>query len=80
MRDYEKIIQSMISRIPFGNGLLITELNDLVNKHRYSSSKIEKWTEAQKVLIERIPHPIEDWEFDVLSIFTELPIEQIKKK
>lgn len=39
-----------------------------------------QWYRTQATLIKYIPQPIEDWEFEVLSIFTTKSVEDIKKQ
>jgi len=37
-----------------------------------------QWHRVQSTLIKHIPKPSKDWEFEVLSIFTTLSIDEIK--
>ena len=37
-----------------------------------------QWQRTQQTLVKYIPVPKEDWQFEVLSIFTTQPIEAIK--
>ena len=38
-----------------------------------------QWDRVQETLIEHIPDPTEDWEFEVLSIFTTKTVGQLRK-
>jgi hypothetical protein len=39
-----------------------------------------QWYRTQQTLIKHIPKPEEEWEFNVLSIFTTKSIEDLKKE
>jgi hypothetical protein len=75
MRDCCKVISEIIEKIPLDK----TELKDnLIWDYEYASYKTpedsSQWNRLELTLSKHIPNPSEDWEFQILSIFTGHPI------
>jgi hypothetical protein len=79
MRNCTQIIEQMIGKIPTDKKDFI---NDLQKNRNFASYKApentEQWSRVHETLMQHIPEPKEDWEFEVLSIFTTLSIEALK--
>jgi hypothetical protein len=73
------VISEMIEKIPLDKKELIKDLTWNFEDAKYKAPEENlQWLRTQETLIKHIPKPIEEWEFEVLSIFTTLPIDVIK--
>ena len=75
------VIQEMLHKIPLDKTELIKDLEWNLDDASYKAPEDTlQWVRTQQTLIKHIPEPSEDWEYEVISIFTTLSIEEIKKK
>ena len=74
------VIDQMINIIPKENTQLIQDLqwNHIDASYKAPEETIQ-WYRTSETLRKHIPNPKENWEFDVLSIFTTEPVDEIKK-
>jgi hypothetical protein len=80
MRDCCKVISQMILSIPGDRTDFIKDLHWNYQDASYKApEETIQWHRTQQTLIKHIPSPVEDWEFEVLSIFTTEPIEKLRK-
>lgn len=74
------VIAQMIAIIPVENVEFIQSLEKDFESASYKAPEdTVQWDRVSETLYEYLPEPKEDWEFEVLSIFTTHPIEAIKK-
>ncbi|AGO49435.1 hypothetical protein Phi4:1_gp022 [Cellulophaga phage phi4:1] len=74
------VISEMITNIPTTEIALIKDLEWNLDDASYKAPEDTlQWTRTQSTLIKHIPKPVKDWHFKVVSIFTTLSIEDIKK-
>jgi hypothetical protein len=80
MRNLDEVIDQMILKISDTETGLIQELNRIKNSAAYTSPELihRRWNEVSFVLKEFIITPRKDWQFEVLSIFSTKPVEEIK--
>ena len=78
-RNCCQVITDMLSKIPADETALIQDLhwNFIDASYKAPEGNIQ-WERTQLTLMKYIPVPMEDWEFEVLSIFTTHPIDSIK--
>jgi len=75
------VIKQMIQEVPLTEKEFIKELEWNFEDARYKAPEQKlQWQRTQKTLIYHIPKPTEEWEFKVLSIFTTMTVDEIKKK
>ena len=80
-RDCSTVITEMLAKIPKSrdNVDFIEALDYNREDANYKApEETIQWERTQQTLIKYIPIPKEDWQFEVLSIFTTQPIEAIK--
>lgn len=78
-RDCSKVIEEMVSHIPLDKTELLKELGWNSEDASYKApEETLQWERTQQTLIKYIPKPAEKWEFEVLSIFTALSIDDLK--
>jgi len=74
-----QVIKEMLSKVPEDKTELI---KDLEWNHEDASYKAPEetlqWHRTTETLMKHIPNPTEDWEWEVLSIFTTKSIEDLK--
>ena len=69
----------MIDRIPADKKDFIKDLQWNYEDATYKApEETLQWDRTQSTLIEHIPNPSEDWEFEVLSIFTTKSVEDLR--
>lgn len=80
MRDCRTIIKEMLSIIPKEQFNLIDALERNYDDAVYypPESNIQ-WIRVHETLVKYILNPVEDWEFEVLSIFTTKSIDELKQ-
>lgn len=80
-RDCVKIIQSMLDLIPEDEEELREALEWNKNDASYKApEETIQWERTSQTLQEYITIPTEDWEFEILSIFSTIPVEEIRKQ
>lgn len=78
-RNCCQVITEMIAKIPEDKIGLIKDLEWNREDASYKApEETLQWERTQHTLIKHLPSPTEDWEFEVISIFTTQPIEAIK--
>jgi len=79
MRNCCQIINQMIEKIPTDKTVFIKDLQWNYEDAAYKApEETLQWYRTQSTLIKHIPQPKEDWEFEVLSIFTTKSVEDIR--
>lgn len=74
------VISEMLANIPPTETELIKDLNWNYDDASYKAHEENiQWDRTQSTLVKHIPKPIEDWHFKVLSIFSTMTVEAIKK-
>jgi len=69
----------MIAKVPEDKTELLKDLEWNLDDASYKApEETLQWERTQETLIKHFPNPKEDWEFEVLSIFTTQPVEQLK--
>ncbi len=78
-RNCQEVITSMIEKIPADKIDFIRDLNWNFKDAGYKApEETLQWHRTQQTLMAHIPKPIEDWEFEILSIFTTRNIEDLR--
>ena len=73
------VISEMIAKVPEDKTELLKDLEWNLDDASYKTpEETLQWERTQETLIKHFPNPKEDWEFEVLSIFTTQPVEQLK--
>lgn len=73
------IIAEMMVKIPKEKTELIKDLEWNFEDASYKApEETLQWYRTQSTLIKHIPKPSEDWEFEVLSIFTTQSVDDIR--
>lgn len=78
-RDCGRVISQMIEKIPVNETELIEALK--WNKEDAACKAPEEtiqWIRTSETLLEYIGKPEEEWHFEVLSIFSTIPVEEIR--
>lgn len=80
-RDCGLVITEMLTKIPKTKDNV--DLIEALDWNREDASykapeETLQWQRTQQTLIKYIPIPKEEWQFEVFSIFTALPIEVVK--
>lgn len=80
MRNCCQIISQMIEKIPTDKTEFIKDLQWNYEDASYKApEETLQWHRTQSTLIKHIPKPSEDWEFEVLSIFTTQSVDDIRR-
>ena len=80
-RNCCSVISEMIKKVPANNIEFIKDLEWNFEDASYKAPEENlQWIRTQKTLIKHITLPKEEWEFEVLSIFTTQPIDLIKEQ
>jgi hypothetical protein len=80
-RNCCKVIKDMMSNIPSDKSEFIKDLEWNFEDASYKApEETLQWERTMQTLIKHIPVPKEDWEFEVLSIFTTKPIETLRSE
>ncbi len=79
-RICHEVILEMLQLIPKTETDLISDLLWNYEDSTYKPpEETIQWNRTMQTLIKHIPTPEKDWEWDVLSIFTTKPIEELKQ-
>jgi hypothetical protein len=79
-RNCCEVIINMIDKIPDTKRSFIKDLKWNYEDASYKAPEENiQWIRTQKTLLKHIPVPKEDWEFEVLSIFTTKSVEELKQ-
>jgi len=74
------VIAKMMVKIPKEKTELIKDLEWNFEDASYKApEETLQWQRTQQTLIKHLPKPTEEWEFEILSIFTTQPIDDIKR-
>ena len=69
----------MLQKVPLTETDFIKDLEWNFEDASYKApEETLQWQRTQQTLVKHIPVPKEEWQFEVLSIFTTQPIESIK--
>ena len=78
-RDCAQIINQMIDKIPTDQMDFIKALEWNRNDASYKApEETLQWERTMQTIMKYIPAPTEEWEFEVLSIFTTHSIEKLR--
>jgi len=78
-RNCSAVIEEMLQHIPSNHYEFIEDLKWNQDDAKYKApEETIQWFRTQNTLMKHIPIPKNEWEFHVLSIFTTLPVEEIK--
>lgn len=78
-RHCPEVIATMLEFVPIDREKFIEDLKWNFEDASYKSpEETIQWERTMRTLIKHIPIPKEDWEFNVLSIFTTRSIENLK--
>jgi len=73
------VIAKMMGKIPQEKTELIKDLYRNFEDASYKApEETLQWQRTQQTLIKHLPKPTEDWEFEMLSIFTTQPIDDLR--
>lgn len=73
------IIKSMIEKVPADKKEFIADLEWNFEDASYKApEETLQWHRTMQTLQKHIPKPIEDWEFEVLQIFTTKSLEELR--
>jgi|ERR1035437_175475 hypothetical protein len=79
-RNCCEIIMKMLDRIPDEKTELIKDLEWNFEDASYKApEETLQWQRTMETLMKHIPAPTEEWEFEVLSIFTTKSVEKVKE-
>jgi len=81
MRNACQVIEQMLAKIPVDKLEFIADLNWNHTDASYKApEETIQWIRTQQTLMKHIESPKEEWEFEVLSIFSTIPVNEIKKQ
>jgi len=79
-RNCQIVISQMVEKIPESQAEFLEDLAWNFEDAAYKApEETLQWERTMKTLMKHIPKPIEDWEYEVLSIFTTRTINDLKK-
>ena len=79
-RECAEVIKQMLEIVPKENQPLIDDLMWYYNDASYKAPEdIIQWERTSDTLKKHMVNPKEDWEFQVLSIFSTVSFEEIKE-
>lgn len=79
-RNCCQVISEMIQNIPVDNAELINDLEWNWDDASYKApEETLQWQRTMETLIKHFPEPTEEWQFEVLSIFTTRSIDELKE-
>ena len=79
-RECAEVIKQMLEIVPKENQPLIDDLMWNYNDASYKTPEdIIQWERTSDTLKKHMVNPKEDWEFQVLSIFSTVSFEEIKE-
>ena len=74
------VIFEMMQLIPAEKELFLADLEWNFEDASYKApEETLQWHRTQQTLMKHIPEPKEDWEYEVLSIFTTKSVDELKK-
>jgi hypothetical protein len=82
-RNLYKVIEQMLKEIPTDQENFIGSLKDNLNSVSYSAPEAIGfwWGQVYNTLRYYLPNkPIEDWHFKVMSIFSAITVDELKKE
>ena len=80
MRDCRTVIKEMLNVIPKEQSNFKRSLKYVYRDAFYKAPEDNtSWSKAHSIIIQVISKPVEDWEFEVLSIFTTKSIDELKQ-
>ena len=78
-RMCHQVIDQMLDKIPEDK---VEFINDLKESRRnnifHAPEQVLQWRDVQSILEEHIVRPTENWEYEVLSIFTRMTVSELK--
>lgn len=78
-RNCCEVIRKMIEKIPEEHLEFIKALQWNYEDASYKApEETLQWTRTMQTLQEHIPNPQQDWEYEILSIFTTKSVDQLK--
>lgn len=78
-RNCCEVIRKMIEKVPEEKLDFIKALQWNYEDASYKApEETLQWTRTMQTLQKYIPNPQQDWEYEILSIFTTKPIDQLK--
>ena len=78
-RNCQEVIIKMLEKVPADKTKLIKELNWNFEDAGYKApEETIQWNRTMETLQNNLPNPVEDWEFEVLSIFTTRSVEDLR--
>ena len=80
-RNCVDVIRYMLKHVPDTSPALRLDLEWNLGDASYKAPEQNiQWARTQQTLIKHIdPQPVEDWEFEVISIFTTKSIEELRE-
>lgn len=79
-RDCGTIIKQMLNHIPMSESVLREELEWNLNDAQYKApEETIQWERTSETLNRHIKEPIKNWEFEVCSIFSTVPVEKLRE-
>lgn len=79
-RNCCEVINKMLEKIPHEKIDLIEDLKLNYDDACFKApEETIQWHRTQQTLIKHISKPIDDWHFEILSIFTTQPIGELKR-
>ena len=79
-RNCCSVIKQMLELIPSDKTEFISDLNWNMEDASYKPpEETIQWVRTQNTLQTHIPLPREDWEFNVIHIFTQVPVEKLRE-
>lgn len=80
-RDCCKVIDQIKEKVPNGMEKFLGDLEEVRKDAAYKApEETIQWERLQKCLLSYIHPPKEDWEIEIWSIFSTVPVEKIKKE
>jgi len=74
------VIANMLLEVPLTEESLIADLEWNLDDASYKApEQTIQWVRTHETLLKHIPKPTEEWHFKVLSIFSTMSVEDIKK-
>jgi len=78
-RNCQEVIKQMIELIPSAYGKFIKDLEWNYEDSFYKSpEETIQWERTSKTLQKHIPNPSTVWEYEVLHIFTTIPVAELR--
>lgn len=79
-RNCQEVISKMMEKVPAGESDFLKDLHWNYNDAAYKAPEEQtQWIRTIETLRNHIPVPKYEWHFEILSIFTTRPIEELKK-